>query len=79
MSIMNLNKIAVTVPQPVFYLHGVPYLPHYASRHLWVGPGREHEAKKYTTTELTDYGARLSTMHLWERHWTKDIKGWRGL
>jgi len=77
MSIMNQNKLAETITQPVFILYGVPYLPHYSSRHLWIGPGKEHEVKKYTTTELTEYGARLTTMDLWERSWTKDIKGWR--
>ena len=79
MSVMNLNKRAETITQPAFILYGVPYLPHYAKKHRWVGPGREHEAKVYTTTELTEYGARLTTMDLWERSWTKEVKGWRVL
>ena len=77
MSMMNLNKPAETETQPVFILRGVPYLPHYSKSHKWVGPGREHERKEYTTTELAEAHARLTTMQLWKRSWTNEVKGWR--
>lgn len=81
MKLMDLNKKAETVPQPIFYVHGIPYLPHYSSRHLWVGPGPLDKRKEYTTTELLEKGspARLSVMMLWKRSWTDDIKGWKML
>jgi hypothetical protein len=79
MSLMDLNKPAETVAQPVFRLHGMPYLPHYSFKHTWVSPGREHECKKYTTTELTELGARLKTMQLWKRYWTDEVQGWKAL
>jgi hypothetical protein len=81
MSIMNLNKPAETETQPVFRLHGIPYYPKHLNakgqgRHKWVGPGREHERKEYTTTELTELGAELVTRQLWKRSWTDEVQGW---
>ena len=29
------------VPQPMFYLHGIPYLPSYNDKHKWVGPSHD--------------------------------------
>ena len=72
-----MNLPAETITQPIFILYGIPYMPSYVDKHRWVGPGREHEAKIYTTVELLASGARLSTMDLWERSWTKEVKGWR--
>lgn len=77
MSILNQNKLAETITQPVFILYGIPYMPHYVEKHRWVSPGREREATVYTTTELIASGARLTTRQLWERSWTKEVKGWR--
>jgi hypothetical protein len=67
-----------TVPQPIFYLRGVPYLPMYLGegKHRWVGPGNEHTRKIYTTTELTEAGAKLEVTMLWKRSWTEEVKGW---
>ena len=50
------------VPQPMFYLHGIPYLPSYNDKHKWVGPGTPDTRLEYTTTELLEPGsvARLS-------------------
>jgi hypothetical protein len=79
MSMMNLNKIAETIAQPVFYLHGVPYLPDYSDKHRWVSPGAKNTRTVYKTTELIDAGARLSVMSLWARSWTEEVKGWRAL
>jgi len=78
---MNLNKPAETETQPVFRLHGIPYYPKHLNakgqgRHKWVGPGREHERKEYTTTELTELGAELVTRQLWKRSWTDEVQGW---
>ena len=53
MNMMNLNKPAETVTQPVFILRGVPYLPHYSFKHTWISPGREHECKKYSKPDPT--------------------------
>ena len=81
MNMMNLNKPAETETQPVFRLHGIPYYPKHLNakgqgRHKWVGPGREHERKEYTTTELTELGAELVTRQLWKRSWTDEVQGW---
>jgi len=81
MKLMDLNKKAETVPQPIFYVDGIPYLPSYSSRHLWIGPGAPNKRKEYTTAELVAPGsiARLSVMMLWKRSWTDDIRGWKML
>lgn len=79
MSIMNQNKIAETQPQPIFYLHGVPYLPDYSEKHRWIGPGNKHTRTVYKTIELAEAGARLSVMSLWARSWTEEVKGWKSL
>ena len=78
MKLMDLNKKAETVLQPIFYLDGIPYLPHYTQGHLWVGPGGEDNRSTYSTTEISEKG-RLSVKELWKRSWTEDIKGWRML
>ena len=77
MSLMNLNKAADTETQPVFILRGVPYYPHYVDPHKWVGPGHWTKRKEYTTTELAEAHARLTTMQLWKRSWTNEVKGWK--
>ena len=66
-------------PQPVFYLRGVPYLPHYNKKHHWVGPGDEQTRKIYTTTELTEANAKVDIKPLWVRYadWTKEVRGWK--
>ena len=79
MSMMKLNEISDTETQPVFYLHGVPYLPDYSEKHRWVGPGTKHTRTVYKTIELVDAGARLSVMQLWKRSWTEEVKGWKAL
>jgi len=68
---------AELIPQPIFFLRGVPYVPHYNKKHNWVGPGNEQHRKIYTTTELTEVGARLKTMMLWKRSWTEEVEGWK--
>ena len=77
MSMMNLNKPAETETQPIFVLHNFPYYPHYSDKHKWVGPGHWTKRKEYTTTELAALGARLTTMQLWKRSWTNEVKGWK--
>jgi hypothetical protein len=77
MSLMNLNKAAETETQPVFKLYNIPYYPHYSSKHKWVGPGHWTKRVEYTTTELVALGARLTTMQLWARSWTNEVKGWK--
>ena len=78
MKLMDLNEKAVRVKQPVFYLGGITYLPHYTQRHLWVGPGSENKRLTYSTAELTEKG-NLGAMFLWKRSWTEDIQGWKML
>ena len=77
MSIMNLNKPAETETQPIFVLHNFPYYPHYKDRYKWVGPGHWTKREEYTTTELAEAHARLTTMQLWKRSWTNEVKGWK--
>ena len=77
MSMMNLNKPAETETQPVFVLHNIPYYPHYTEKHIWVGPGHWTKRQEYTTTELAEAYARLTTMQLWKRSWTNEVKGWK--
>jgi len=77
MSLMNQNKPAETETQPIFILRGMTFLPHYSFKHTWVGPGHWTKRVEYTTTELAALGARLTTMQLWKRHWTNEVKGWK--
>ena len=82
MSLMNLNKAAETETQPVFKLYNIPYYPKHLNakgegRHKWVGPGHWTKRVEYTTTEMVALGARLTTMQLWKRHWTDEVKGWK--
>ena len=77
MSFMNQNKPAETETQPIFYLRGVPYVPHFSDKHRWVSPGDRHTRTVYTTSELAEAGARLSTIQLWKRYWTNEVKGWK--
>ena len=74
---MNLNKFAETETQPVFILHGMTFLPHYSDKHKWVGPGHWKVRTEYTTAELAEAHARLTTMQLWKRSWTDEVKGWK--
>lgn len=73
------NEIAERMMQPVFILHGVTYYPDYTERHRWVGPGRKSDRKIYTTAEMSESGARLTTEFLWPRSWTEDVKGWKAI
>lgn len=71
-----------TVPQPIFYLRGVPYLPMHlgekeGGKHRWVGPGNKQNRKVYTTTQLTEAGAKLEVTMLWKRSWTDEVQGWK--
>ena len=71
-----------TVPQPIFYLKGVPYVPMHlgekgGGKHFWVGPGTMQTRKIYSTTELTEFGAKLEVTMLWKRSWTEEVKGWK--
>ena len=77
MSMMNLNKPAETETQPIFVLHNIPLYPHYSDKHKWVGPGHWTKRKEYSTTELTEAHARLTTRQLWKRSWTNEVKGWK--
>lgn len=79
MSIMDLNKIAETVTQPVFRLDEALFLPHYRDAHMWVGPGNNLDKHVLHTDELVRLGARLSVMSLWRRSWTDMVQGWRDL
>ena len=69
---------AELVPQPVFHLHGIPYLTSYNKKHIWVGPGTSDTRLEYTTTELLEPGsvAKLSVKMLWNRYWTEEVSGW---
>ena len=64
-----LKQPAETVTQPVFFLRGVPYIPHYYEPHRWVGPGSLAMRKVYTTLELMDAQAELKNHPLWPRLW----------
>lgn len=79
MSLMNLNKAAETETQPVFIWRGMPFYPHYVTPHKWVGAGHWKDREEYTTTQMNDMGARLTTMQLWARSWTNEVKGWKAL
>jgi hypothetical protein len=79
MSAMNLNKAAETETQPVFILRGLVFYPHYGTPHKWVGPGHWTKREEYTTMEMAESHARLTTMQLWKRVWTNEVKGWKSL
>lgn len=69
------NKMAETVMQPVFEVDGIPFFPHFAEKHRWVGPGPLSERKVFTTRELVeDMKAQKKFEHLWPRSWTDEVK-----
>jgi len=70
MKLMDLNKIAETVPQPVFYLEDQLFLPHYRDPDKWVGPGSPDVRQEFSDDELIAMGARSEQMNLWQRSWT---------
>ena len=76
---MELNAKAVTVPQPVFYLNNIIFLPHYYDPHMWVGPGDNDHKQVFHTEDLAKLNARLSVAMLWRRWWTDEIQGWNML
>ena len=79
MSLMNLNKAAETETQPVFIVRDMPFYPHYVTPHKWVGAGHWKDREEYNTTQMNDMRARLTTMQLWARSWTNEVKGWKAL
>jgi len=69
----KFDVVASTVPQPVFELDGVMYLPDYSKKHRWIGPGPTELRTEYTTAELVDLGAEKRIEQLWPRSWTEEV------
>jgi hypothetical protein len=56
--------------QEVFYLDGIPYLPHYTVRDAFVGPRKLGTPLKYLTrVQLIKRGAIARQMALWPRRY----------
>lgn len=53
--------------EPVFFLDGAMYVPHYTKPHEWVTYGGGTK----TTIELMTLGAEPEIQHLWARTWTE--------
>lgn len=64
---MKENR-AERLPQQVFKLNGVTYVPHYRNRHVFVGPGYPRFTQQfYSATDLINAGALEQTEFLWVR------------
>ena len=64
---MKENR-AERLPQQVFKLNGVTYVPHYRNRHVFVGPGYPRfTQQRYSVTDLVNAGAKEDTEYLWQR------------
>jgi hypothetical protein len=57
--------------QPVFFLGGAMYVPHYVTPHLWV----TFNNGKLTTKNLIERNAKIGTTYLWVRPWIEKIFG----
>ena len=65
----NTTKVlAETIPQKVFVLNGITYVPHYIKRDAYVGPGfgRQH-SNTYRASTLMALGATSEMQPLWPR------------
>ncbi|NBT76538.1 MAG: hypothetical protein EBT15_11370 [Betaproteobacteria bacterium] len=65
----NTTKVmAETIPQRVYVLNGITYVPHYTKPGLFVGPGfgRQHHNVHLTST-LMALGATAEMQPLWPR------------
>ncbi len=64
---MKENR-AERMPQQVFKLHGITYVPHYRNRNIFVGPGYPRFTQQiYSVTDLVNAGAKEETDFLWTR------------
>jgi hypothetical protein len=61
----NTNDKAELYPMPMYWLEGVPYLPHYTKEGYWVSPG----GITRTTTWLKERNAKQNMQPLWLRSW----------
>lgn len=57
--------------QPIFFLSGAMFVPHYVTPHLWVSYGN----KTLTTKNLIERNAQAATSYLWVRPWIEKIFG----
>lgn len=66
----NNDPIAVTDKSYMYFWKGVPYLPHYVQKGVFVPPGRNAEGKY--AVELEVLGAIKKEVFLWPRHWMNE-------
>lgn len=54
--------------EKVYVVNGVPYLPHYRNKDVFVGPGYgKHNFIRYTAADLLVAGGKPQTLALWAR------------
>ena len=58
------------IGKATFVLNGIPYLPHYNQKNMYVSPGYgKFNFTLYTDKELFDAGAKIKMEMLWDRSW----------
>lgn len=72
MNPMELNAPAEKTAQLVYMLNGIPCLPHYLERGVFVGIGYSKQTKRprYSSADLLAMGATPRTMMLWPRDYS---------
>ena len=60
----NLPEVA---KYAVYILKGMPFMPHYCKRQVYVAPGYRHNKLEYTSKQLIAAGAKREYWTLWKR------------
>jgi hypothetical protein len=62
---LNNDPIALTDKSYMYYHRGIPYVPHYTQKGMFIGPGNTEKLE----IELEVLGAIKKEAFLWPRYW----------
>jgi hypothetical protein len=62
---MTITAYATHEPATMFIVNGVPFVPHYRQRGIYVAPG----GHTYTLMEVSAMKPKSETVALWPRPW----------
>lgn len=65
---LGSNAIAIAEKSYMYYLKGMPWLPHYVEKGVFVAPGGIERKE----IELEVLGAIKKEVFLWPRHWMNE-------
>ena len=65
---LGSNTLAITDKSYMYYLKGIPYLPHYTEKGVFVAPGNVEKRE----IELEVFGAIKKEVFLWPRFWMNE-------